>query len=339
MKNKLIILLGIFIFMIIPYSNVFASSGTATFNVSPSVIWHKYNGSSSDIYTGSSHNLTSANDLILLPYYFSTNNTRVISNENYGLNFLYFSDSNGGFGTCTENCDVTVSFDWAVSYPNWDTTGRHLANSYFQTLVDTDDIDNSINLNMALITTNFDNSNKQVTCSSELTYYSTPGAQGPEYPWYYKFHATCKTSNIQMVNRIQLSVPWWKYNYYTEIGLRIYLSNISYTTGPYTGTQDYNTDSIYQTNYILNNIDSADLDSSDKLPANTSEFSSMQTAQNNLYSKMNNADINNMNIAIDTNSSNWVWGRVTDFLGSHALLMSFLISMLSIGIIKMALNR
>ena len=285
MKKLLIPLLGIFIIMIIPSSNVFASTGSSTFNVSPKVIWHKYNGGSTDIYTGSSHNLTSADDNISLPYYLSSNNTRVISNENYGLAQIFFSNSNGGFGTCVESCDATITFDWAVSYPNWDTTGRHLANSYFQTLVNTNDIDHSSNLNFSLQVTTLDNQTKDIYCTSDLTYYQTPPAQGPEYDWYYKFHATCNGSNISNVNSARLSVSFWKYLYYTEIGLRFYISNLSYVTGPYTGIYD-NTGTNQE---IINNIDNVNTNITnvnDSINDDTIDNNFQDSTMNNINSQL-----------------------------------------------------
>ena len=88
-----------------------------------------------------------------------------------------------------------------------------------------------------------------------------------------------------------------------------------------------------------NNFSNADLDDSDKQSPNTDNYNDYQTAENNLFDKMDEADTDNLDVAIDSNSATWVWDRITEWLGTHALLMSFLVSMLSIGIIKMALGR
>lgn len=88
-----------------------------------------------------------------------------------------------------------------------------------------------------------------------------------------------------------------------------------------------------------NNFNNTDLSNSDKQAPNTQDYSSYQQAENNLFDQMSNADVNNVNIAIDSDSATWVWARLTEWLATNSMLMSFLVSMLSIGIIKMALGR
>lgn len=116
-------------------------------------------------------------------------------------------------------------------------------------------------------------------------------------------------------------------------------------------TQNNNTNSIINnqnqnTQNIINNqnqnwsnFNNTDLDNSDKTLPNTNSFNNYTSAENQLFDKMQNADTSVLNVAIDPNTSSWIWNRITDWLGSHSLLMAFLTSMLSIGIIKMALGR
>lgn len=96
---------------------------------------------------------------------------------------------------------------------------------------------------------------------------------------------------------------------------------------------------INNQNQNWSNFNNTDLNNDDKEAPNTDNYNDYQTAENNLFDKMDEADTNNLNVAIDSNSATWVWARITEWLNCHALLMSFLVSMLSIGIIKMALGR
>lgn len=104
--------------------------------------------------------------------------------------------------------------------------------------------------------------------------------------------------------------------------------------------QNQNTNNIINNqNQNWSNFNNTDLSNSDKEAPNTDNYNDYQTAENNLFDKMQQANTNNLNVAIDSNSATWVWARITEWLNCHALLMSFLVSMLSIGIIKMALGR
>lgn len=94
-----------------------------------------------------------------------------------------------------------------------------------------------------------------------------------------------------------------------------------------------------ETNTKLDEIQNSDISNDSKESPNTNEFNDYQKAENGLFDKMKQADTNNLDVAIDGNSANFVWDTITRFYNSNALLMNFLISILSIGIIKMALGR
>lgn len=94
-----------------------------------------------------------------------------------------------------------------------------------------------------------------------------------------------------------------------------------------------------KTNTKLDEIQNSDISNDSKESPNTNEFNDYQKAENGLFDKMKQADTNNLDVAIDGNSANFVWDTITRFYNSNALLMNFLISILSIGIIKMALGR
>ena len=54
---------------------------------------------------------------------------------------------------------------------------------------------------------------------------------------------------------------------------------------------------------------------------------------------MEEMDLNDVDIAIDTDSSNFVWNTMTSIIQSNALIFSMIISILSIGVIKLMLGR
>lgn len=127
-----------------------------------------------------------------------------------------------------------------------------------------------------------------------------------------------------------------------------YLNNQSSTiqagivNGVYQLCKDSDTQIIEQqqeTNNKIDEIQNSDISSESKESPNTDQYDDYQDAENSLFDKMEQADTSNLNVAIDGNSANFVWDTITRFYNSNALLMNFLISILSIGIIKMALGR
>lgn len=99
------------------------------------------------------------------------------------------------------------------------------------------------------------------------------------------------------------------------------------------------TDAQKATTDAINGIANTDIDSTSKQNPDTSDFDDYQNKEQQLFDKMNSADINQLNISIDGNSSNWVWETMTKLFATHSLINSFIITILSIGIIKMALGR
>ena len=94
-----------------------------------------------------------------------------------------------------------------------------------------------------------------------------------------------------------------------------------------------------ETNDKLDDIIDADISDEDKEMPNDSSFEDYQDAEDDLMDKVNEADMDVLDIAIDTDSSNFVWDTITDILQSHPLIMSTIIAILSIGVIKLALGR
>lgn len=94
-----------------------------------------------------------------------------------------------------------------------------------------------------------------------------------------------------------------------------------------------------QTNDRLDDIINSDISDSDKELPSDNDYNNYQNAENDLMDKVNQADTSIIDIAIDTNSSNFVWTNLTNFLKSNGLVFSTFIAILSIGIIKLALGR
>ena len=94
-----------------------------------------------------------------------------------------------------------------------------------------------------------------------------------------------------------------------------------------------------QTNDRLDEIINSDISNADKELPNDDDYKNYQNAEDSLMDKVNQADTSIIDIAIDTNSSNFVWNNLTKFLQSHRLIFSTFIAILSIGIIKLALGR
>lgn len=94
-----------------------------------------------------------------------------------------------------------------------------------------------------------------------------------------------------------------------------------------------------ETNDKLDNITDMDIPESSKEDLDDSTYQDYQGAEDNLLDSVGEADLSNIDIAIDSDSSNFIWDTITDIFQSHPLIMSTVIAILSIGIIKLALGR
>lgn len=94
-----------------------------------------------------------------------------------------------------------------------------------------------------------------------------------------------------------------------------------------------------ETNDKLDNITDMDIPESSKEDLDDSSYQDYQGAEDNLLDSVGEADLSNIDIAIDSDSSNFIWDTITDIFQSHPLIMSTVIAILSIGIIKLALGR
>ena len=98
-------------------------------------------------------------------------------------------------------------------------------------------------------------------------------------------------------------------------------------------------DSQNQTNDKLDEIKDMDISDEDKELPNDDAYQDYTDAEDDLLDKVNEADMDALEIAIDEDSSNFVWDTLTDLITSHTLIFGTVIAILSIGIIKLALGR
>lgn len=68
------------------------------------------------------------------------------------------------------------------------------------------------------------------------------------------------------------------------------------------------------------------------------EADQLEEIETNLIEN-NKFDSNTMNIQIDSNSSNWIWTKVTALIQTNAKIFGMIITILSIGIIKLIFDR
>lgn len=90
-----------------------------------------------------------------------------------------------------------------------------------------------------------------------------------------------------------------------------------------------------ETDKIIN----SDISDNDKELPDDSSYNDYNGAEQNLLDKTKDIDLNTLDIGIDVNSSKWVWNTLTSFIQSHTVVFGIFISILSIGIIKLALGR
>lgn len=91
------------------------------------------------------------------------------------------------------------------------------------------------------------------------------------------------------------------------------------------------------TNDKLDDMLNADAEPSVK--PDDEKYNDYESAEGDLLDKVNQADLTDLSIGIDANTSKWLWETLTDLLQSHSAIFGMVIAILSIGIIKLALGR
>ena len=98
-----------------------------------------------------------------------------------------------------------------------------------------------------------------------------------------------------------------------------------------------------QTNtQIQNDIKNAlneDVGENYKQTPNQSDYNNYHQKENDIIGQISNTDTSAINIQNNNNANLFIWDTITRSLQSHAKVMALMISILSIGIIKLILNR
>ena len=94
-----------------------------------------------------------------------------------------------------------------------------------------------------------------------------------------------------------------------------------------------------ETNDKLDDITNMDIPDESKEDLDNSSYQDYSDAESDLMDSVGQADLSEVDIAIDSDSSNFIWDTITNIFESHPLIMSTVIAILSIGIIKLALGR
>lgn len=77
----------------------------------------------------------------------------------------------------------------------------------------------------------------------------------------------------------------------------------------------------------------------DKTPLDDKKIKDYQGAEDKLTDESNLSAIDNLDVSIDRKSSDFTWDVVTKCIQSHAKVFALVITMLSLGIVKLILNR
>jgi len=116
-------------------------------------------------------------------------------------------------------------------------------------------------------------------------------------------------------------------------------SNINNATNSINQNIDSMKEQQQETNNKLDEMNNADLDDKDKELPDDSKYQDYESSENDLKDKVNQADLSKLEIGIDEKSSLFVWDTMTRLIQSHSVVFGMFISILTVGIIKLALGR
>ena len=133
-----------------------------------------------------------------------------------------------------------------------------------------------------------------------------------------------------VANSYNSSIRYYYYNYRFDY---------SVTSDATAGAINDLNSSVDETNDKLDEIKDMDISDEDKELPDDSSYQDYNDAEGDLIDKVNSADMDSLDIAIDTDTSNFIWDTITDLFNSHPMIMSTIIAILSIGVIKLALGR
>lgn len=111
------------------------------------------------------------------------------------------------------------------------------------------------------------------------------------------------------------------------------INNANNNTNTIINNNNENTDRIIET------LEGEDLTTNEKQPATNNDVNNYQDQEDALMDMMDTDSLDNVDIAIEIQSNNWIWQTMTSLMNTHAIIMTMFISLLSIGVIKLVMNR
>lgn len=94
---------------------------------------------------------------------------------------------------------------------------------------------------------------------------------------------------------------------------------------------------IDNTNSKLDEIKDMQPDNSDN--PDSSKYDDYSSAEDSLLDKANSADLDSVDIPIDSDTSNFIWDTMSSLFSTHPLVFSTMLALLSVGVIKLVLGR
>lgn len=115
-------------------------------------------------------------------------------------------------------------------------------------------------------------------------------------------------------------------------------------------TTTINNTTIQQNQQTQNTIESStqqqtqdlygqDLDAADKQGADNSGVNTYNSTESQLNGLMNTTAIDNVSMEFDAESNNWIWDTMSSLMNTNTIVYTMIISILAIGVIKLALAR
>lgn len=94
-----------------------------------------------------------------------------------------------------------------------------------------------------------------------------------------------------------------------------------------------------ETNNKIDEIQNKDIPTESKEAPNQDAFNNYENKENQIKQATSNADMNAVNVAMDIQTSSWIWETMTKIFNTNPIIMSMIITFLSIGVIKLILRR
>lgn len=94
-----------------------------------------------------------------------------------------------------------------------------------------------------------------------------------------------------------------------------------------------------KTNDKIDDIKDMDIDSDAKEKPDDSDYKNYEKSQGDITDKIDDVPMDNLDIGIDADSSNFIFESMYKFINAHPAVFSMFIAILSIGIIKLGLGR